>query len=130
MTIQQEVYKSVVDRGYREEYTSEQFAARQVAKLQEELWELAQRVDLPRALYQSIELAGQKAKVWFDEGQPAEDTSCAAWGLQQELADVQVVVFCTAEALNEIRDKYGAKRIDITQLALDKARKDVQRGVR
>lgn len=132
MTIQSEVYNSVVDRGYREGYSAEQFIARQVAKLQEELWGLAQRIDLPIQVYRTIELAGKTSKEWFDKGKfSLDDTSCAVWGLQQELADIQVVVFCLAEELSKMQSAQGGvKRVDITKLALDKARKDVQRGIR
>jgi hypothetical protein len=132
LTIQSEVYNFVVDRGYREGYSAEQFIARQVAKLQEELWELAQRVDLPIQVYRTIELAGKTSKEWFDKGKfSLDDTSCAVWGLQQELADIQVVVFCLAEELSKMQSAQGGvKRVDITKLALDKARKDVQRGIR
>jgi hypothetical protein len=132
LTIQSEVYNSVVDRGYREGYSAEQFIARQVAKLQEELWELAQRIDLPIQVYRTIELAGKTSKEWFDKGKfSLDDTSCAVWGLQQELADIQVVVFCLAEELSKMQSAQGGvKRVDITKLALDKARKDVQRGIR
>jgi len=47
LNAQEKVYQAVEDRGYTEGWTANQFAARQIPKLLEELGELSQCFDLP-----------------------------------------------------------------------------------
>ena len=127
MTTQETVADLVSERGYREGWTPAQFIARQVAKLAEELAELACHVRMPVALTRSIALLGLVARKCFDdESIWPKSTSCAVWPTQEELADIQVVVFCIAEALGEASNK----PFDVSEAALEKARADAIRGVR
>jgi NTP pyrophosphatase (non-canonical NTP hydrolase) len=127
MIAQQEVYAAVVERGYREGWTAEQFAARQVAKLQEELGELNHTIRQGHAVSTAIDEAAHTAQKHFDHWEH--------WGLtfvgfpkraQQELADIQVVVFSLAAAIAEIT----GEPFDVVEAAREKATADVERGVR
>ena len=131
--VQEEVYQLVaVDRGYHEGYTSEQFAARQVAKLVEEVAELAmevQQIENSRVLVtweNRIREAGKLARRYFDWGMWKSSRVIDPKAALDELADIQVIVYCMSEALNRML----GQEIDISQRALDKARSDVERGVR
>lgn len=109
MTVQEEVYKCVVDRGYREGYSAEQFAARQLAKAVEEIHELS--INFNSGLYVTwkrlLAITAELSKEAFDNDEWTQ------WQLHpllydlawQELADLQVVVFCLAEALNELSNQ-------------------------
>ena len=126
MSAQDEVVKAVGARGYREGYTDDQFAARQVAKLCEELYELSVSIrqfgnGVPSNWELCLEEAGYMAQQDFDDDK--------AWDLAEilfpvaaasELADMQVVLFCLADVLDE----------DVVELAREKAARDVERGVR
>ena len=68
-TPQQDVAELVAQRGDREGWTPEQFIARQVAKLAEEVGELAQHVDLPGRLGPLIASTGTIARWTFDQDQ-------------------------------------------------------------
>ena len=131
-TIQEQVAQAVAARGYREGWTAEQFAARQVAKLQEELGELVRHIDAradEKAEWEVLaSVAGRLARSAFDASKNdwmdayVYGAHCARW----ELADIQVVVFALAAALSEI----DGEPFDLAQAALDKATEDVDRGVR
>jgi NTP pyrophosphatase (non-canonical NTP hydrolase) len=103
-TPQQDIAEMVAQRGDREGWTPEQFIARQVCKLAEEVGELAQHVDLPGRLGPLMVSTGTIARWTFDQDQTWQDggTSCAPHALMAELADVQVVVFCLAEELARV----------------------------
>lgn len=115
------VYAAVEARGYTNGWTPQQFAARQAAKLQEEVSEFADFCHLPPRLATDITVAGQHARTVFDIGKQWDkanvfdrDAAC------KELADIVVVALCAAEALH----------FDVLEAALSKARGDVVRGVR
>jgi NTP pyrophosphatase (non-canonical NTP hydrolase) len=134
VSIQDDVAAAVCDRGYYEKpngdpWTKEQLAARQVAKLTEELGELSYYI--PRCVMgwarrssdweMGLRLAARRAREDFDNPK--------AWGeaevlhsdaAAEELADIQVVVFTLADALD----------VDVLELAREKALSDVERGVR
>jgi NTP pyrophosphatase (non-canonical NTP hydrolase) len=130
VSIQDDV-AAVCDRGYYEKsngdpWTKEQLAARQVAKLTEELAELTEAIwaigqrNGPAPWEESLWIAGKEARMAFDgdswENAEVTDAELAAG----ELADIQVVVFTLADALGE----------DVLELAREKALSDVERGVR
>lgn len=115
---QQAVAAAIAARGYRDGWTADAFQARQIAKLQEELGELAQTFKGPFSL---IDVAGRQMKQYFDSPRGWSGVSCLdPEAARAELADVCVVALVLAEALG----------FDVVQAALDKAQKDVPRGVR
>ena len=134
-SLQKQVYEQVARRGYREGWTPEQFAARQVAKLQEELGELALKIvffggyenPLDEDLQWVIQRAAAKARERFDQETPWR-TAGVLEDLRDELADCQVVLFCLAEAVNEMAG--GELNFDIAWAAIEKARADRKRGKR
>ena len=126
MNAQEIVAANVAARGYRDGWTAEQFVARQLAKLTEELGEsLDQLAGLPRladvdwltAGYTVGQTARQPfdhKEIWFSVYLENPDR------LRSELADMQVVLFAAAAALD----------FDVVQAAIDKSGADVARGVR
>jgi NTP pyrophosphatase (non-canonical NTP hydrolase) len=127
MTIQQQVFQAVRDRGYLDDWTTEQATARQVCKLQEELAELASEVDgMDEPTRQNIRKAGAQARADFDDEDAWRSPIVDGWKFgytdraAAELYDLQVVVFVLAELLG----------VDVQAGALDKARADVERGKR
>jgi len=125
---QERVARAVEERGYRDGWTREQFAARQVAKLCEELGELcihvAQEVGgwirYSKPWEMSLRNAAKRARQEFDGGHWELATVIDEDAAREELADLQVVVFALADALD----------FDVVQAAVDKAEADVDRGVR
>ena len=120
-------------RGYREGWTAVQFAARQVAKLQEELAELALGVHFNAGEATGAEadvmIAGGSCKALFDRGDWSQAELSPAFDLDYlrgEIADLQVVVFNLAAAVAEIAEE----PFDVAAAAVRKATKDVKRGVR
>jgi NTP pyrophosphatase (non-canonical NTP hydrolase) len=126
-SFQEQVYDLVAQRGYRAQWTTREFIARQVAKLAEELGEAARVVELPGRLGNLITATGIIAGYTFDQqGEWYELTNVDVDALQTELADIQVVVFCLAQALTELAgDDYN-----VVRAALAKATTDVLRGKR
>ena len=126
MNAQTIVAANVAARGYADGWTAEQFVARQLAKLTEELGESLDQIDGLDAWADENWLtvgydAGRAARAQFDVRE--------AWGgvylpnpdaLRAELADMQVVLFAAAQALD----------FNIAQAAIDKSAADVARGVR
>lgn len=125
MTIQSDVYEAVEKRGYRGEWTAEQFIARNIAKLGEELAEASECVS-SGALLDLI----TPPEVWkdvFDDDAPWEYVEIDnLYKLKKELSDVAVVLFCLSEVVNEI----DGGNFDVVKAALTKAQQDVKRGVR
>ena len=137
---QREVFELVKARGYLDDWTLAQFLCRQVVKLQEELAELTEtalpntggwRDELRATLY-----AGNKARHRFDL---PRETSLPRWRdaagrvsgagrvgkVREELADLQVVLFCAAQAVSLMCGPF-----DVVEAALEKAEGDVGKGVR
>jgi len=125
---QQQVARAVAQRGYRDGWTAEQFAARQVCKLAEELAELGAhfRGNHQYTVEVQLEQLGIDAKLAFDEGNWTNAEVRNPRAALEELADVMVVVFCLAEALGEMLNE----RVDVVALAMAKANTDMVRGVR
>ena len=129
MNEQNDVYNAVLARGYREGWSAEQFVARQIAKLAEEVAEASYHIP-SMEFYQwviGLRNTGWAAKFAFDRPDYWDVATVAAYeGLAKELADVQVVLFCAAAALGELT----GEPFDLVQAARDKALADVGRGVR
>jgi hypothetical protein len=127
--IQKEIYEAVVERGYgpvEQGLTREQFAARQVAKMFEELLELAHTVTifdkpLDEMLlgYFAIE-AKKMARELFDNRLLWTKAKIDEEEFLKELAD-SVPLFNAAEALGGVY---------LPALCRDKATRDIKRGVR
>jgi len=121
---QEIVAANVAARGYRDGWTVEQFVARQLAKLTEELAEATACVSDPgwRHLWRDMLFeAGAYVREDFDRPMLWDTITVRDPGtLRAELADMQVVIFAAAEALG----------LDVVQAAIDKSAADVVRGVR
>lgn len=74
----------------------------------------------------SLDEAGYDAKWAFDNYEWTNTTIADLDQAKKELADIQVVVFCLAEALAEMT----GRPFDVTRAAFDKATQDIERGVR
>lgn len=127
---QDRVVKAVRMRGYRGKWTALSFLARQLAKLQEELAEAIWHVrdGTPKAVMTATRIAGDQARREFDHGYwndwrvRAEEMLL----LVQELADIQVVLYNAASALEEAT----GIEVNLAEAAVRKAEGDVKRGVR
>ena len=122
---QAEIAANVAARGYREGWTDEQYAARQVCKLGEELGELVIHLRTPISLPYWAAVAydriGFQAREHFDNTLAWDDASL--WdhtAAAAEAADMLVVLYNLADALG----------VDLNALALEKSKSDVERGVR
>lgn len=129
MTDQRSIYSAVVARGYRAGWTPVQFAARQLAKLAEELGEASLCVELSGELAGLIAAAGDQGRRTFDNRghfcwQTADIDDINH--LRAELADMLVVIMTLGETLNEI----DGRQTDLMQAAVEKALNDIGRGVR
>ncbi len=129
MNDQNDVYNAVVARGYREGWSADQFLARQIAKLAEELGESSFHIasmDFQRWVTE-VHNAGRAARFAFAQPDYWDQAAIVhPDGLARELADLQVVLFCAAAALGEVM----GEPFDLVQAARDKALADVKRGVR
>lgn len=127
MNAQTIVAANVAARGYRDGWTAEQFVARQLAKLTEELAEVARQITPSTYEYcrlrdwlEALQDAGIAARLAFDERSEWIGLIHISRLAPAELADMQVVLFAAAAALD----------FDIAQAAIDKSSQDVARGVR
>jgi NTP pyrophosphatase (non-canonical NTP hydrolase) len=127
MNTQQQVFQAVKARGYLDGWNESQFAARQIAKLTEELGELALLFQFdgytcwPRLLRQ----AAREARVAFDDDfegwlNSGVDLETDLSRFIEEAADVLIPLLCLAEVL----------QFDLLEAARVKALADVPRGVR
>ena len=126
MNAQTIVAANVAARGYRDGWTAEQFVARQLAKMTEELAECATGALVTNPGYLPSWLAvlsdaGILAHKAFDRLDVWQNVSLVnPDALRSELADMQVVILAASEALG----------FDVLQAAIDKSSADVARGVR
>ena len=127
---QARVAAAVAQRGYRNGWTAELFMARQLVKLAEELAEAASHVALPVAAGNAIRKSGNICRITFDDHHLWDDeVGCLDENLPElrsELADLQVVLFNLAEAIQTM----DGEPFNIVAAALAKAEKDIDRGVR
>lgn len=132
MTPQERVYQSVSDRGYTRNWTDDQFLARQLAKLTEEVAEAVGGVAVDawtptQDWLEQLHWAGQSARAAFDDAEMWDNAGPEdAVALRKELADCQVVLFCAAQALA----RHTGESFDVVTAAVEKATADVTRGVR
>lgn len=120
---QYEVWAAVRERGYLEGWTPEQQAARQIAKLTEELAELADAVNVPLAedgWLIALRTAGALARVAFDDHQRWQSVSVHPFVTSDELPDVMVPILVLAQIMG----------LDVIEAARQKAIADAARGVR
>lgn len=129
---QARVALAVAKRGYRRGWSGDQFLGRQLAKMMEELGEAGAHLAgcVPFDLMERLQNLADQAKMYFDTGNPQD------WGgylneddflsLADELADMQVVLFNMASVLGEL----AGEPLDVVKMALEKAERDVARGVR
>ena len=131
---QAEIVANVDARGYRVKrdgirWTDEQYAARQVCKLGEELGELVTHVRIlagvrtysPAWVYE-LGAGRSECKDAFDNEQQWKRNFLLAYpdAAASEAADMLVVLYNLADALG----------VDLNALALEKSKSDVERGVR
>ena len=127
---QEKIYNAVVARGYHEGLSEQEFAAKQVAKMQEELGELAQFVTVnladeePWWVIEISDIANKCRKIF--DCCSWRDVSFSAQHAELELADVAVVVLLLAGTISRIT----GQPFDVVQAAVEKAEADVERGVR
>jgi hypothetical protein len=123
----QDVVGAAVEaRGYRVGWNEWQFVARQVAKLGEELGELAACMALPIAVDDVMWQMGATCKAAFDDKRVWDGVGVADVGqAKRELADVVVVALALADSLQRLYAPY-----DVVAEAVAKAGADVSRGVR
>ena len=128
MNAQEIVAANVAARGYRDGWTAEQFVARQLCKMTEELAEAVRCITPESAVYQNrfddwyglIQDAGRCARGAFDDHESWQYLFHLSKYTPAELADMLVVLFAAAQALD----------FDVVQAAIDKSSADVARGVR
>lgn len=129
MSEERPIYKAVIQRGYKNNWTDGQFLARQVAKLQEEFAEFCKHLNLPLRL-SFIQEAGRKSRLMFDEPREWQEPYIGLRGdpdkAIEELADMQVVIDCMVGVIEDIT----GKRYDLQEIAERKAKDDIVRGVR
>ena len=120
---QYDVYAAVRERGYLEGWTPEQAAARQIAKLTEELAELADAVNLNYVdgdWLTALRTAGALARRAFDDHDRWQLATCNPWVVEAELPDIMVPALVLAQVLG----------MDAVTAARNKAINDASRGVR
>lgn len=125
MNAQEIVSANVAARGYRDGWTAEQFVARQLCKMTEELDEAVKHLRKnDRQVFSfawELAVAGPMARRKFDDREAWDTVTLHdPDALRSELADMQVVLFAAASALE----------FDVVQAAIDKSSQDVARGVR
>ena len=127
MSIQQDVAQYVKDRGYHDGLDSDQLACRHVAKLAEELGEIAIEVDYRTFADGHLHWGEYVNRARWEARSEFDDLD--AWRryriidreqMKAELADLQVVILSMAEVMG----------FDVLATALEKAQADVERGVR
>lgn len=117
------VAKAVADRGYRQGWTDEQYAARQICKAVEELSELSGAIQNPFQFdwMAYLEQAEFEARDCFDDKASWEHIKGVKKGIVAiELPDVLIPLLVLAETLG----------IDLEQAVREKVLGDVARGVR
>jgi len=146
MIAQERVAELTRERGYREGWTAEQFVARQVVKLVEELGELAGCIggwppwqwrafdhlwtELPLNAFDARRIFDNVEK-WREMAPQVEDLE----RLKGEACDLLVVLFNLADAIGELQatdaDAPASKKgFDLVEEAVKKTAGDVERGVR
>lgn len=125
------VSDAVKARGYWDGLTPGEIAARQTAKLVEELDEYTAYLDMPYTFDNYIMAAGDEARRTFDDVERWVDCGPAlpratAPARRKELADMMVVLLNLAQAEAEVT----GEPFDVIEAAVGKAQADISRGVR
>jgi len=131
---QQQVARAVADRGYRDGWTAEQYAVRQMLKLGEELGELVDCIRILRSpgwaykehFIAEIKRIGEMCRDLFDDIDRETAFTIDTAQARKEAPDVQVPLFTLAEALAELDGEPFA----VVDAAVKKATADVARGKR
>lgn len=124
---QERIYNSIAKRGYVDGLEPEQFLARQVAKLTEELTEVAHELHLPVRLQTDLYEVAHQAKRMFDNKELWKRYKVKNLDkLKKEMADCMVVLLGMAHTIELYEDKY----FDLVGVAVEKAKSDEGRGVR
>lgn len=121
--LQSLVAKAVAERGYREGWTDEQYAARQMAKAVDELSELVRAIrwsSTHRSWSSLAKDAGEWARDAFDEETWQDVKSVSPEKVALELPDVIIPLLVLADTLG----------IDLEQAIREKVLGDIERGVR
>ena len=131
MSRQNEIYQHVVDRGYREGWSSSQFLVRQILKMIEEVGELAEVLEEVGSIRYELLLgkikgAGFSARELFDsEDMPNVYLSDEALEtLRKELPDVCVTGACASYMTSALT--FGG--YDWEDEAVEKSEGDVESG--
>lgn len=141
------VFEAVVARGYLDPWTLIEFVHRQLWKLQEELAELFDAAgytalnhlthdderDDAEKIARQVESAGKTARSYFTAQTPEfykilPDIPMNPAKVAAELADMQVVLFCLAQALQTGWEEL--EHFNVNEMALAKSRFDIRRGIR
>lgn len=124
---QDTVAANVAARGYRDGWTQEQFVARQLCKLTEELAEAARQITPSTYEHcglsgwlEALQDAGIAARLAFDERSEWTGKIHISRLASAELTDMMVVLLAAADALG----------FYILPAAIEKSSADVARGVR
>jgi len=134
-TPQKRVAQAVADRGYRDGWTAEQYAVRQILKLGEELGELAACIhalnkvedySFEPTFVKEIRHTGWLCREIFDNLHKDAQFVVNTAQTRKEAPDIQVSLFTLAEALAEL----DGQPFDVVSAAMDKATADVARGKR
>lgn len=126
MNEQKRIYEAIEARGYLGDWTRDELIGRHLLKLIEEASELVGAVEVPGSAtfwpWHNLWKAAERSRVLFDKGDKS------TWAgleidqeiLKKELADCAVVLFSLAQVVG----------FDLLQAAVEKAERDVKRGVR
>ncbi len=120
MNAQEIIAANVAARGYMDGFLLGPLAARQIAKLCEELAELAGAINADMPWIDYLKHAGYHARLAFDDKAAWDGVTLNVDIAEAELPDVAVPLFVLADVM----------RMDVGQAAIDKSVADVARGVR
>lgn len=123
------IFESLEDRGYTAGLEYEQLAARQIAKMLEEVCEAAACVaGFSPVMQAQIGTLQQMARSEFDDKARWQDRGriISLSGLKAELSDVGVTLANAAEAISW----HDERKFDVMREAVGKATADITRGIR
>lgn len=127
--LQQEIYKALEARGYLAQGLSErEVAARQFAKLYEEMCELAESAVLPHWADGLFNRGATAKRLFVNVTEWRNTTIGVGEDFGKELADVAVVTLFLGELYSRIRQQAGLPAYDVLAAAEQKALDDVKRG--
>ena len=132
-TPQEQVAENTAARGYRDGWTAEQFAARQVCKITDGLGNLTANIwstseyDNVAFWERLINIASVDALSHLNDKTRWSSASVSVFNsTKRTLAYIQIAIFNLAAALAEIT----GEPFDVVQAAVDKSAADIERGKR